>query len=116
MKSYGVNIPEDYPESHINWMKNLPICMEDDGLFVSHAPWPRAWSLMEIHYENLAIWNREPPSYRENVYQVYGHNHQAEVHINGDGIEYARCIDNCAKRVLTGFTYPEKIIYEVPYE
>jgi hypothetical protein len=116
MQSYGVFDPMDYPKHHINWMKNLPIFIMNDGLFVSHAPWHRSWKLGEYTSEFWALWHRGYPGYKEGFYQVYGHNHQAEVHINGDGIEYARCIDNCAKRVLTGFTYPEKIIYEVPYE
>lgn len=116
MQSYGVFDVEDYPKSHIRWMKNLPIFIMGDGLFVSHAPWHRSWELGVMHSEHWALWHRDPPRYREGVYQVYGHNHLTEIHTNDDGIEYGRCIDNCGRKVLTGFTWPEKRIYEVPYE
>lgn len=116
MNSYGVFDPSEYPKSHITWMRKLPIFVMGDGLFVSHAPWHRTWELGEVISEHWALWHRDYPGYREGVYQVHGHNHLAETYVNDEGIEYGRCIDNCGRKVLTGFTWPEKRIYEVGYE
>lgn len=117
LKSYGVQFPSDYPESHIKWMNELPIFFKDEEskLFVSHAPWigdklpddqkgPLGW-------EHMVIWNRNPPQEIEGWFQVFGHNHRKEKFD-----DYAICIDNCAQNVLTGLHWPTKALYEVPYE
>lgn len=114
MKSYGIYDPIDYPPSHIVWMRHLPIYFKTNDVFISHAPWHRNWELGEVHSEHWAVWNRTIPR-RRSLYQVFGHNTLAEVYTDNNG-EYARCIDNSGKRVLTGLTFPDKVVYEVPYE
>lgn len=125
LKSYHTMFPSDYPESHIKWMEELPIYYwnNDKSLFVSHAPWHRTYELGEYpggtpteFGMQRALWWRDYPKERENVYQIHGHNHLAEIYVNADNEEYGRCIDNCGKKVLTGFSFPDKKIYEVTYD
>ncbi len=111
LASYGVTNAADYPEHHIEWMRKLPMFFQTDGLFVSHCPWLGLSKLGEVRWEHLQLWNREPPKKREGVFQVFGHNHRFEQY--GD---WAVCLDNCAKQVLTGMSYPDKKVYEVAYE
>lgn len=113
--SYQVANPTQYPIEHIDWMRGLPVYYREEGLYVSHAPWHRSWELGEDCGEWWALWHRDPPSYREGVYQIHGHNHLTEVYTN-DGIEYGRSVDNCGRKVLQGFSWPDKVVYEVPYE
>lgn len=116
MKSYGVSSPSEYPEEHIAWMKNLPVFIMEKGLFVSHAPWIREHELGEIYSEFYTLWNRCYPGYHEGVYQIHGHNTLSQIYINDVGVDYARCIDNSGNKVLTGFSWPERHVYEVEYE
>lgn len=118
LKSYQVANPTQYPADHIAWMRSLPIYVWDkeNGLFVSHAPWHRSWDLGEIASEHWALWHRDYPGERDGMYQVHGHNHLAEVYVNEDDLEWGRSVDNCGKKVLTGFTFPDKKVYEVAYE
>lgn len=108
LKSYHVKWAEDYPQSHIEWLDELPICAEREGLFVSHAPWDANMPLGETTNPIQSLWNREDPSERMGVFQVFGHNHVKKIYRN-----YAICIDNCGNGVLTGITFPDKVIYEV---
>lgn len=115
MKSYGVNTPADYPESHVNWMKQLPLFHREKGLFISHAPWSdnklpeneeevRRWKYS-------IIWNRRPPIKSKEVFQVFGHNHIMKKYE-----EWAICIDDCGNKKLTGLHWPTKAIFQVEYE
>lgn len=59
------------PESHIYWMKDLPIFFEDEGLYVSHAPWDGSFQLGKFkpEKEEHLIWNRNPPKDRKGVFR-----------------------------------------------
>jgi serine/threonine protein phosphatase 1 len=118
MKSYGVNSPGDYPESHVNWMINLPLFHREEGLFISHAPWlgnrlPETNEDLEKFgkWRHSIVWNRRPPKKVEGVFQVYGHNHLMEKHD-----DWGICLDDCANKKLTGFHWPDKSIFQVEYE
>lgn len=116
LKSYGVPDPIEYPKSHIKWMNELPIFLKDEGLFVSHAPWKRFRELGDMSTQFTVLWNRIPPSEREGVFQVYGHNHKLEKHISGTGNYYGICIDSTASRRLSGIHWPSKEDYYVPFK
>src|ERR1035437_3790153 len=34
LESYGATHPWDYPEKHINWIRQLPLSFQDEGLFI----------------------------------------------------------------------------------
>lgn len=107
----GYTTQESYdnyvPESHIYWMRDLPIFFEDEGLFVSHAPWNGSFKLGKYKSEEDILWNRYQPKKHKGVFQVHGHNSSLKVY--GD---YAICIDNCSQKVLTGLHWFTKQIFE----
>ena len=108
--SYADKIREFFPKEHIEWMDKLPIFFEDDGLYVSHAPWNGSFSLGQYKSAEDMIWNRYPPHKHKDVFQVFGHNSSLRAYGN-----YAICIDNCSKKVLTGLHWPTKEIIEQEY-
>ena len=116
MKSFDVQSPSDYSRDVIGWMESLPLSFTHvdqdypETLFISHAPWPHidlgeTWGM-----KHNCIWNRYPPKKVDGTFQVFGHNHIMQKYD-----DYAICIDDCGKKVLTGLSYPGKKIYQVPY-
>ena len=121
IKSYGCLLTPDKPSNdsrirealnkdHIEWIDKLPIFFEDEGLYVSHAPWNGSFQLGHYKSAEDMIWNRYPPKKREGIFQVFGHNSSLTAYGN-----YAICIDNCSKKVLTGMHWPTKEIIEQQY-
>lgn len=110
LASYSINHPSEYPEGHIEWLRTRPVFFEDDGLFVSHAPWLATCDLGEVYFQFAQLWNREPPVRRPGVFQVFGHNHIMQKYD-----DYAICIDDCGHRVLTGLVWPTLEIYQEEY-
>ena len=98
------------PESHIAWMEKLPIFYQEEGLFVSHAPWSLFKKLGEYDKESDALWNRYPPKIVEGVVQIFGHNSQLWKYGN-----HAICIDDCCSKRLTGIHWPSKKLYFQDY-
>ena len=98
------------PKEHIDFLQKCPIFYKTDGLFVSHAPWNGSFDLGHYKSEEDALWNRYKPHKHEGVFQIFGHNSSMRQY--GD---YAICLDNSSKRVLTGIHWPSKKIYEQPY-
>ena len=104
LKSYGITNAYKYPKSHIDWMRNLLLKFEAPGLLVTHAPYKPDLNEFDT------VWNREEPEEIEGVFQIYGHNSNMTKH--GD---WGMCIDACFDKVLTGITFPNKEIFQVPY-
>ena len=111
LSSYGASYPWDYPEAHINWMRKLPLCFKDDGLFVSHAPWLGKLEDDGKTGKQFLVWNRIPPHKVDGIFQVHGHNSRLEKYG-----KWGICIDACKDKVLTGITFPGKEIFQVPYK
>ncbi len=118
LKSYGVTNPADLPVSHVNWMSELPLFFQSEGLLVSHAPWvsnklPQSGYLQSLNYlqEQALIWNRNDPIEIPGVFQVFGHNHVMKAYG-----EWAICLDDCRYKKLTGMTWPSKGLYQINYE
>lgn len=78
----------DLLREHAKWMKSLPYYLEfheykdklDRHLVVSHASLGSTWHFkdkIEDHrhhtFLNNCIWNRDPPRYLDNIYNVFGH-------------------------------------------
>lgn len=102
------------PKEHVEWLKNNPIFIKKDGVFISHAPWSPDAELGEIieyaHLNDSILWNRYPPKKREGVFQIFGHN--SSMHQYAD---YAICIDDCSHKRLAGIHWPTKKIYFQDY-
>lgn len=104
-----INKKGDVPKEHIEWLKQLPKFYKEEGLYVSHAP---ARSIVLGRGEDTEdfLWNRNPPQKVKGTFQIFGHNSEMEVY--GD---YAICIDNCSKNVLTGIHWPTKQVFQQDY-
>jgi serine/threonine protein phosphatase 1 len=108
--SYEDKIRESLNKDHIEWMDKLPMFYEDAGLYVSHAPWNGSFALGKYKSAEDMLWNRYPPHKHEGILQVFGHNASLKAYH-----DYAICIDNSSKRVLTGMHWPTKEIIEQEY-
>lgn len=113
------------PESHIEWLKGLRWAVsvrEPSGreLLITHAALdPKfedaAQSVKEFSDDSV-FWNRGEPIKR-NFFQVFGHNSHWGLRwfSDADG-EWAVCIDQSRKEILTAFQWPEKTIVTEPYK
>lgn len=120
LDSYGINNPNDFPESHIKWMEKLPLYVVAPELFVSHAPWLGALPKANEEcskWEHQIVWNRFPPKKVEGMYQIHGHNTVFKRYRDENDLEdWGICLDNSGNKKLTGLYWPSKDIYEVDYE
>jgi serine/threonine protein phosphatase 1 len=99
----------------IDWLKKRPMYFQTDDLFVSHAP-----VTMSLEYipqdpydrDHYFIWNRFEPSHPQEKFMIHGHNGRFRNYKWGDGTEYAICLDNSHKGVLTGIHWPTREIFE----
>jgi len=109
----------------LDWMDKLPLYLELDGAFISHAIKRPDWSLelackieetMNNHTDDSIIWNRGNPRRMQGKYQICGHNSQwgLKRFTDKDG-EYAICIDTSSSKVLTGIHWPSGVIYQQEY-
>lgn len=109
----------------LDWVESLPLYLELEGAFVSHAPKRPDWTLElackvgeEINYltDDTIIWNRGNPRRMENRLQLFGHNaHWGLKHFNDIKGEFAICIDTSNSKVLTGIHWPSGQIYQQEY-
>ena len=112
LKSYGIKSVLEYPIEHIDWMDKLPLFFQDEGIFVSHAPWLWYKDLGELGVASFdVLWNRQDPVKRPGVFQIFGHNYEVKTYGN-----WAMCIDDTKHKQLLGMNWPSKKIYKVDYE
>lgn len=118
------------PEKYLKWLANLPKYLEIDNCLISHA-FARRFSNVEDYLqdacefgrsiwdkdETTIIWNRGEPT-RDDRWrlQVCGHNSQFGLRewADEDGT-YAICLDDSAKKVLTGMVLETGEIFQQEY-
>jgi hypothetical protein len=107
----------------LDWVEKLPLYLELDGAFISHAIKRPDWSLeltcsiTTQHLDDSIIWNRGGPRRMKDKYQICGHNSQwgLKRFTDKDGQEFAICIDTSRTEVLTGIHWPSGVIYQQEY-
>lgn len=114
------------PDSHLDWLETLSPCLASnkEKLFMSHAPLHRNREVSEAleinnplsaDFDRSLIWNRSEPRRRE-WFQVFGHNsHWGLRKLSDDEGDFALCIDQSQRSILTGFHWPTMEIFEEPY-
>jgi len=108
--------------SLLEWLKNLPLYFEREGLFVSHAPKRADYSLAqtldlgeEVSYktDDTIIWNRGKPRRMKEKIQVFGHNSFKKAHLYTDNLGvFAIGLDSSRGKILSGVHWPSLTIYE----
>lgn len=117
---------EVVPEEHLKWIEGLPLHMVVDGCLLSHSFIQPGMTLEESTKfgrniwdvgESRIIWNRREPVRRpEYRLQICGHNSQWGLRRFADEQgEYAVCLDDSRKRVLTGLHLPTMEIFQQEY-
>lgn len=128
------------PESDVLYLKSLPLFIEKDNLFISHAPkmkrktpqelsdlGPGFWDSTPVKSDISLIWNRKSPSPYLDKFQIFGHNSYEGVRVFSNqflqGIDisnpraptldkaYAVGIDTSSAKILTGIHYPSLTLY-----
>lgn len=112
------------PVEHVEWLRKLPLYIEEDGLLITHAPrWSDTYPdpnvlIPEEAGKNAFLWNRHVPvrRYQDGV-NIFGHNGDKEVKWYQDesGQPYAVCIDTSWAKILTGIHWPTMKIYQQEY-
>ncbi len=133
LASYGDE--DSIPADHIAWLKSLPLYIEEEGFFISHAPiangrsiaQAKEFSLEEIEFRpklSGLLWNRDFPDYIEGVIQVFGHNanfglkqffRPASVQLVVSDKPYAICLDDSWQDKVTGLNTKTLEVYQEPY-
>lgn len=114
------------PEHVLKWIEGLPLHMVVDGCLLSHSFIQPGMTLEESTKfgkgiwevgESRIIWNRREPVRRpEYRLQICGHNSQFGLRRWADEQgEYAICLDDSRKKVLTGLHLPTMQIYQQEY-
>jgi len=117
---------EVVPEEFLKWVEGLPLHMVVDGCLLSHSFIRDGMTLHESTNfgkgiwevgESRIIWNRREPIRRpEYRLQICGHNSQFGLRRWADEQgEYAICLDDSRKRVLTGLHLPTMEIFQQEY-
>jgi hypothetical protein len=112
----------DFPDL-LSWIESLPLYLELDGAFISHAMKNPSLSLekccdigktMHKHTDNTIIWNRGSPKKMKDLYQISGHNSQwgLKRFTDRSGEEFAICLDTSRERILTGMHWPSREIFQ----
>lgn len=107
------------PEAHVAWMESLPLFIERDDVFISHAP------ISEFHSLEIAktlpprngsslVWNRTEPNKIDDKIQLFGHNANWGLRKFGEP-PWAICLDTSWDKVLTGYNTSTKEFYQQPY-
>lgn len=118
--------PEVIPEEVLKWIEGLPLYMEVDGCLLSHSFVQPGMTLEDSTKfgrgiwdvgESRIIWNRREPVRRpEYKMQIAGHNSQFGLRrFSDEQGEYAICLDDSRKKVLTGLHLPTMTIYQQEY-
>lgn len=133
LASYGDG---DIPDEHIAWLESLPLYIEEDGFFISHAPIAQFRTIAEAKEfaaeeiedrvkESGLMWNRDFPAYIDGVIQVFGHNanfglkkffRPASLQIVVSDKPYAICLDDSWQEKVTGLNTKTLEILQEPYE
>lgn len=112
---------------HVAWLESLPLYIEEDGFFISHAPISslrsideaKAFTAEEIKgypKESGLLWNRDEPIERPGVIQVSGHNAQWSLKMFGDPSNpWAISLDDSWANKLTAYDTKTKQIYQESY-
>lgn len=120
-----------------DYLKSLPIAIKHEQLLVTHAPAlaPQHFLDKMIDHPNLPgvkileqsalteselrafVWNRSNPIYQEKLFQIFGHNSFMGLKRfqSSEGTDFACCIDTSSNLTLTGFCWPSKKIYQMPF-
>jgi hypothetical protein len=106
LDSYASRGDGSVPENVLKWIEGLPLFYEEDGLFASHAPADSERSPISL------LWSRKEPVPLPGVFQVFGHNSHWGLKWFG---EYAVCLDQSRKGVVTGMHWPSLKIFTEPY-
>jgi len=106
LDSFGGSIPEDVTK----WIASLPLYLELDGLFISHAPFNPTITLEQNcdpvgYVASGLLWNRGSPRRMKNKFQIFGHNKRFKQYSDKDGA-FACCIDNNANDEIIGIHWP----------
>lgn len=124
--SYNKSVPPEV----LDWLEQLPLYHQDEGLLVTHAPINPCYGLeracnlgtgfanrwhIDWQSEHSVIWNRGTPRRIAGVYQVFGHRSEIGLKDFGVPASFATCIDTSRKKILTGLHWPSKKIYQQPY-
>lgn len=116
------------PESHIEWLENLPLTYETEDFYISHAPKSRQigdsekdrkGSLNQIWREDANfVWNRRQPIDMNDRVQIFGHNSHwgLKTGDRDDGTASWICLDDSRKDILTALNTREFEVFQEPYE
>lgn len=111
---------KNYPhifDSHMEWMKKLPLVLEYGGLIVSHSSCAKyIWSGRNPEIEESVLWERDNyPKKIPELYNIFGHTPQPKPLIK----DHFACIDtgcfdhyNNKYGVLTAIQYPEMKMFQ----
>lgn len=112
------------PKKVISWVDSLPVCYEEDGLFVSHAPRSsedlsfigKAKEHKGKNCSGNLIWNILEPVFIEGITQIHGHviYNMPKIYTK-EGKPYGYGIDTWKKKgsTLTGLHWPSMQFYSV---
>jgi serine/threonine protein phosphatase 1 len=115
LESFGGSIPANVTE----WIASLPLYIELDDLFISHAAYNPSLTLKqnldtkEFLIEGL-LWNRGTPRRMKNKFQVFGHNKRTKTFTDRSG-DFAMCIDNNGDNEIMGLHWPSMETFTQAY-
>jgi hypothetical protein len=118
---YYCELMKAIPQDLINWLAQLPLFYEEEGLFVSHAPRNPTLTLerlcdlnVSIHkIEQTIIWNRGSTRRLPSKIQIHGHNAERDVDFTSDKDgNHTINIDTSFGRKLTGIHWPSLEIFQ----
>ena len=120
-RKYGQTKPS---EEQLHWLETRPLYVKvGDDFLITHAPLNQRISLEQAiefskeysrdftRLEMSLLWNRSEPKERE-YFQVFGHNSNWGLRRFDD---WAICIDQSRKEILTGYRLETGQILEEPY-
>ena len=108
------------PEAHIAWLESLPLFIEREDVFISHAPVSMFHKLevaktLPLESGSSLVWNRSEPEKMEGKLQLFGHNANWKLRKFGSPDPWAICLDTSWDKVLTGYNTKTKEFYQQPY-
>lgn len=118
------------PEEITEWVSSLPLYMEIDGAFISHAPknpyitLEQCCELVKASFNGgyrsqdpdcSIIWNRTDPDPLPNKFQIFGHNGYHYFITDEEKKDFAVCIDASRQGKLLAMVWPTKEIISENY-
>jgi hypothetical protein len=119
--NYYCNLMQTLPQDLIDWLSQLPLFYEEEGLFVSHAPRNPTLTLERLcnldvpmnRIEQTIIWNRGSTRRLPFKLQIHGHNAERDVDFTSDKSgNHTINIDTSYGRKLTGIHWPSLEIFQ----